>query len=391
MDNNSAPPEPPVINNTPFPPIDEGGAPILGTSPSEIISKPPSSGMGWKRTVATVLGLVLLIGATGATALVIKNMNNNQDIRNRAAGCACSPDDESVCIGDWFHPSCNPSFTCAGTKKCADENTPTPKATSAPKCKSTDKCCPPDEKCQEDASGNNTGYNCTCVAVAGNTYDWRCTDFNTDKCDNGGSPPPAGSFKCDSNAPTGMTASGNCITYSQAVPMTRYTCPEGTDMTNGCSENPETSTTKQLCADRPSSNWCGTVQVDYGQHPAGCSISRKFTCASSSPTTKPTSTPPSSATPPMCQSVKAYDSSWTQLTAAQLSQLKSGNQIHFAVDFNNGNSGNIDKAQFTINGVAGAEVTTKHGSLFYVDYTIPAGTLNFSVSAKLHSTVFGWF
>ena len=338
--------------------------------------------MGWKRIVATVMGLVLLVGGIGAGLVLVRQ----PQIFQPKAACSCYPSDEGHCKGEWFNVD---GCTCMGTKNCPDENTPKPKDTPAPNCKSTDKCCPPDEKCQENANGKNTGYNCTCVAVAGNTYDWRCTDYNTDKCDNGGGPPPAGSFKCDDGV-TKVKVSGNCLSVVSGGPvsMTRYSCPEGTNMSNGCSENPESSTTTELCADAPSSNWCGTVQIDYGQHPSGCSVSRKFPCSSSSPTTKPGST----STPPLCEAVKAYtDTTWVELSTAELKALKPGAKIHFAVGFTNGNSGTIDKAKFTINGVEGSEVTTKHGSLFYVDFTVPTGTLNFSVSAKLHSTVFNWF
>jgi len=409
MDN----PAPPSVNTTSFPPtnnvnpvlpnIDEGGVPIIPTEPSEIISKPPfKGGMGWKRTVATVFGLLLLVGGIGAGVILVKN---NQDIRNRAAtcnpvpaGCTCSGSgDGNVCKGDWFNASCTGgcTITCQGTKNCPDENTPKPSGTPAgPAChkkpNGNDNCCPGDEACQEDSSGNNTGYNCTCVR-AGGVYDWRCTDYNTDKCASSG-PPPAPSYKCDAGV-TNVNISGNCLVVISggAVYMARYSCLEGTNMTGGCSDNAENFTTTKLCADSPSSNWCGTVQVDYGQHPNGCSVSRKFPCSSSSPTSHPSSSPTPSPTPPICLNVKAYNSAWVELSTAELTNLKPGDEIYFAVTAANGNTGSIDKAKFTINGTVGSEVTDKHGSSFYVDFTVPAGILNFSVSAQLHSTVFGWF
>lgn len=87
----------------------------------------------------------------------------------------------------------------------------------------------------------------------------------------------------------------------------------------------------------------------------------------------------------LCSSVVAYDTSWDVLSSSDLSNLKPGNKVRFTVS-GSATSGTLDKARFTVNGVLRAEVTTKRPGTneFYDEYTIPAGTTTFNVSAQIH-------
>jgi hypothetical protein len=93
-----------------------------------------------------------------------------------------------------------------------------------------------------------------------------------------------------------------------------------------------------------------------------------------------------------CQAIKVYDTSWNQLTAAQLSNLTAGSVIRFAVS-GTATSGTFDKAQFTVNGTALSETTTKKPGTeeFYSEYTIPDGITSFTITGKVHHSTLGWF
>lgn len=95
-------------------------------------------------------------------------------------------------------------------------------------------------------------------------------------------------------------------------------------------------------------------------------------------------------TTPICQNIKAYDTSWNALTADQLKTLKVGDVVKFTVK---GANGTFDKAQFKINGAATwTERTDKKPSTeeFFIDYTIPEGITSFAVEAQVHVTGGVW-
>jgi hypothetical protein len=120
------------------------------------------------------------------------------------------------------------------------------------------------------------------------------------------------------------------------------------------------------------------------------------------PTDKPTPTvtkvPPTATPEPtpgtisaLCSEVKAYDTDWNLLTASELANLKTGDKVLFAVSGTT-SSGSFDKARFTINGILRSEVTAKKpgGQEYYDEYTIPTGTVNFSVKGEIHHTQLEW-
>jgi len=117
---------------------------------------------------------------------------------------------------------------------------------------------------------------------------------------------------------------------------------------------------------------------------------------SSSPSPTPSPTPTITPTPPpigaACLDVKTYNTNFVLLSSSELSKLIPGDIVRFAVAGTT-TQGGFDKARFTINGTLQPEVTAqKPGSdEFYIEYTIPAGITNFTVSAEIHHTSLDWF
>lgn len=107
------------------------------------------------------------------------------------------------------------------------------------------------------------------------------------------------------------------------------------------------------------------------------------------PTTAPTPTPP--AITAQCQNVKAYSSTWTLLTNAQLSALTPNTIVNFCVT-GSATGGSFDKAKFTINGEVQAETTTVRpsGTDFCQEYVIKNGINSYNVTAQIHHTTLGW-
>lgn len=113
-------------------------------------------------------------------------------------------------------------------------------------------------------------------------------------------------------------------------------------------------------------------------------------CETSNDCVEPT-VPPDEKTTAKCNDVKTYDFEWNLLTSDDLSNLKPGERVRFAVS-GTASAGTFDKARFTVNGTLRSEVTTKKpGSQeFYDDYTIPQGVTNFTVKGEVHHSELGW-
>jgi hypothetical protein len=126
--------------------------------------------------------------------------------------------------------------------------------------------------------------------------------------------------------------------------------------------------------------WCAVnnAKNDYIQ----CGSS----CTKGTTTTTETTTPST----PICQNIKAYDTSWVALTTDQLKTLKGGDKVRFAVK---GANGTFDKAQFKVNNATvWTESTEKKPSTqeFFIEYTIPEGITSFNVQAQVHVTGGVW-
>jgi len=108
------------------------------------------------------------------------------------------------------------------------------------------------------------------------------------------------------------------------------------------------------------------------------------------PSPTPTLTPSPTPFPEVsCLWIKAYNTNWQELTSNQLSNLKAGDVIYFAVAGSGPEP--FDRARFRINGGAWQETTNRRPETqeFYISYTIPSGVFNFTVEAEIHH-VTGW-
>lgn len=94
-----------------------------------------------------------------------------------------------------------------------------------------------------------------------------------------------------------------------------------------------------------------------------------------------------------CLNIKAYDTSWNQLPVADLSKLKAGDKVRFAVS-GSSSSGNFDRARFKINSGSFQETTSKKpgSNEFYLEYTLVEGVTTFNITGQLHHPEFNqWF
>ncbi len=111
----------------------------------------------------------------------------------------------------------------------------------------------------------------------------------------------------------------------------------------------------------------------------------------------------------LCQDIRAYQvtgdvndpANWTPLTASNLPNLTSGEEVYFTVrGWEDHVDGDFDKAEFTINGATRTQVTTvkppaandpSEVTEFYDVYTIPSGVKSFVINARIHHAVLDWF
>lgn len=93
-----------------------------------------------------------------------------------------------------------------------------------------------------------------------------------------------------------------------------------------------------------------------------------------------------------CSDVKAYDKNWQVLSQTELSRLKEGDIVRFAVS-GDSSAGSFDMARFSINGASAETSTDKkpNSEEFYLEYEIPKNEDAFNVSAEIHHSEYGWF
>lgn len=87
-----------------------------------------------------------------------------------------------------------------------------------------------------------------------------------------------------------------------------------------------------------------------------------------------------------CTAIAAYTQDWVKLTLAQLSALEVGDTVRLAVS-SLAVTGSVDKVRFIVNGETLPEIDTKNPATneFYDDYTIPANTVDFKITAQVHN------
>ncbi len=341
-----------------------------------------------RRMVATILGLFVLVGGLGAGLVLVRQQ---QDIRKKAALaepcniCASN----KICTKVASVPSCSPELN-----ECVSPGSPCgATATSTP--------IPPESTpaswgSQCRAQGGECVFETTLCGEEFGTSD--CTGGNYKCCKTGTVETPKPPSSCDTaytqtnrqcvydnNLCEGSFIGGNggkqyCYKVKAEWGWTAVSgcaCPEGRNVAPG-----------GYCLTSESCTWTG------GNYGPG------IRCQDAPDPNCQTATNPPENPQYQCQNVKAYNSDWKLLTAEQLSTLKAGDKIRFTIS-GTATVGAIDKAAFQINGGPDQETSQKKPAdptakagvpdEFYIEYTIPAGTTSFNITAKLHHSTLGWF
>jgi len=324
-------------------------------------SQTPKKGKG--KIIATILGILLLIGAVGAGVILV---GQQQDIREKAAGGNLCKAEEGSCVPDNYTCSeGSAKMDCPSGKKCGF-GTCTPPTT--PACNLGQPC--------------TTSLNCPgqCEGISGKPETWFCSDI-ADDCPPTSPPPPT---TCtESCQPDHLDPIGYCGSTGNQYWCQKVIGDYGVlKSCYGTCRDPYTYSSGDYCLDTQHGRNC-----DAGIR---CSTSPDPRCIATTPpgsTPTPTPTPPSAA----CTAVKAYDTNWNLLTQTQLSTLKAGDKVRFTISGSPADK--IDKAKFTINGVLKPETTNKKPGTneYYYEYTIPAGVSSFTVTAQIHHLTLGWF
>jgi hypothetical protein len=432
------------------PPPDSGSAaPSFDIPP--VISQAPKSKGGGKRVIATILGLLVLVGGLGAGIVLVKQQ---QDIREKAYETECEPGEKI---------NCTTTSGCPGTKTCgtnfkfgscvdkAGDNCP---ATCSP---GTERNCTTSLGCpgKEGCTSNGT-WGGTCFDIADNCPSSLPTCPNTD-CNL--PTKPAGAIDCKLTGTNTQTVccpvdkplyqNGQCVTSTtttctgdeycaQGQICVSGVCVAGTRGTGGggtvsCATAPTTSsqckhtdgTTASFtgncaiyycpnglgsngkCGEEDSGFWlkfgsCASLWNSLGANQCGQIDTVDTNNAYCIPTgqcdSKIVSNSSCSDTPTQpggptaqCLNIKAYDTDWNLLSSDQRSTLKPGDTVRFAVAGQT-TGGSFDKARFKINGVQRPEVTQKKpgSEEYYDEYTIPEGVTSFTINAQIHHATLGW-
>ncbi len=431
------PPMPPAFQAVTVPapvsgaPAETGGG--AANLPPMISSTTPKKKYGGGRVIATILGILLLVGGVGAGYFLTQQP---QLFKQQAYEIVCEPGTTDTCTVNG----------CAGTKTCNSMGTG-----YGPCVKNNPSCglaTPPPPTPGLPPCG--TGLDCKTTAVTGastcqNSYGdklWCCgsgqtinannTCQNVATCPTGrscGNKSVPGATQCRSTngqlafcCPAGQTYDefNGCFTptTNSCTSDSQCTFPQFCDRgTNKCVYAPNVSCgrdqdpTAPVCCSATVKSACGTSALPGSVKV--CEPSRRLECKIGTPPNEvfcliqanssqcggggtpppPTSTP---TLPPIiagCSKVTAYSSTWAALTAAQLSALKAGTTINFCV-VGTATYGSFDKAKFTINGAIKPETTTKGSgpaaNAFCQSYQIPSAVYSFNVSAQVHHINLGW-
>lgn len=306
------------------------------------------------RVIATILGLLLLVGGVGSGVFLVQQ---NQDIRERAAAageCACSDNAGNAVPGE-----CRPDNSCFCPSGTSQRNNRCAERSSAPE----------DQPNETFCSAQNDIW-CNGVDATGRSYGF-CIERASDR-------------GCNSYlVERGYTINIGGGSYEGTGQNVTYLCPLDYNQDNIQDLSCDTSTGGQIRNDLSATScFCGVLQVDRAD---GTFSSYRSTCGCGGTQT----TPPSQTA--SCQNVRAYSESWTLLTSANLTTLEVGDDVNFCVT-GAASAGNFNKARFTINSVLQAETTTKRpGSNDFCQlYTVPSGVQTFNVTAQINHETLGW-
>lgn len=350
---------PPATEPAPFLPMDGSDIP-----PAPPIVEPSGSGgepkkkFGGGRVVATILGLLVLVGGLAAGIVLVKQQ---QDIRQRAKGTECST--SSDCPGGYV---CKVGFCVPPTSTTAPTQTPKPPTSTPKPPTATPK--PPTSTPKPPSCGYSSCSECQLDASYQTCINLGCCPQPT--------PTPI---------PTATGGGGGQKYCDRSAPNT----PDCTDVLEG-----------SACTIRPSygggSGSCKIIEGELGAN-TECQC-QKGTGGGGTPTptggggSTPTLTPPpGGGVTAQCLNIRAFDTNWNELSTSQLNTLKIGDKVRFSVG-GNASAGSFDKAKFKINGTERPEVTGKRPGTaeFFDEYTIPSGLTTFAIGAQIHHVTLGW-
>jgi hypothetical protein len=289
----------------------------------------PHKKFGTGKIVATILGILVLVGGIGGGVYLT---GQQQDIRERAQEtCALNVQGVVVC-------NTRPEIPADGFEQC-DPGTGVCNVYS---CGSVDGNCLLGEYRLAggsiDRCEDNPGTNWTCIGEGGDKVCQCC--------------PPGTSLTYGGNTWATVTwgedgPTGGCASIGAARTGAQRNM-------NGCGKNDDICTFEEQCTTLS----CGGTTVENTAS---------------------------------CQDIKTFKEDWTALATADLSKLKAGDKVNLCVRGET-NSGTFNKAKFNINGVEQTETTTKKPNTqqFCQLYTIPADTTTFTVTAQVNHETLGW-
>lgn len=411
-------------------PVEDNGSAAPSDLPPMVAT--PKKKFGGGKIIATILGIFLLVGGIGAGLFLTQQQ---QDVREKAVNCPTAIQ------------SC-PAVCPAGCKQFTED-------IGRCGCKPDDgvpvkhyKCNTTTGKCAENANGPyEDSFSCNNNCKVSPTAETNCTDGVdndgnglTDCKDDGCTASPACGVVVQEICNNNKDDDGdqlvdckdivNCDQAANCANITKEVCNDikdnDGDGTIDC-QDPDCNGTPE-CKDIMS---CGGVQCsvedchcqggdactslkcepdirtsciaqgrawcdNFKSGPGKTCCVQGYVCNTQGegcikPSNPPQPTPPTPGPTAVCQSVKAYSSTWQLLSSANLSALTAGTAINFCVT-GSASTGSFDKGKFTINGVAQAETTTVRPSStdFCQSYTIPAGITTFNVTAQIHHSSQGW-
>lgn len=350
-----------------FPPMPAAAVPAppqsvqTPTVPADLPDLPPmippaKKTFGSKKIIATILGILILVGGVGAGIFLV---GQRQLFQQKAAETACKNRTKKEC-----------TETCFDGKKCKWGG-------KQKMCKKTNTDCNLDDDGRDPNDIDDWVSDLPCSAA-----EFTCSGCGG-FCLNGAYPNggcrEAANALCGENIGASCNKDSPCPDKSET---TCYYCPGNFTLAPCGGNTPLPPGVYYSGNCKIEGKWCGTVQCDGGPGICRSEINRDG-CA-----TNPPEGPTAS-----CSNVKAYDIAWNLLSAAQLSALEANDRVNFCVS-GIASSGAFTKARFTIQGVLRPETTAKRpGSNDFCDlYTIPAGstTETFNVTAQIFHATLGW-
>ena len=411
MDSSELPPAPPIVEPAlpETPPVGDigGAAPTFDISGSMSGTPPPKKKFGGRKFVATILGLLVLVGGLGAGIILVQQQ---QDIRERAAGPVqtyCSAANQANCPNGCTPSAsggiCKSYCSSANNKDCIYGCTPN---NSGGTCKSAPTPIPTTTvKPTTTAAPTTTPKSCTtsdgksgtCMAAGSCTGQVYSDSSSTLNC---------------KTTPLGGGGGAICCVPKAPTPTPYCSSANNKDCIYGCTPNNSGGTCKSappsIPDEQPGERCAGLggkcVEPEVAASPnrpefycdklgqQSCPANEVCIKCAGASTPVPTLTPPpGGGVVAQCLNIRAFDTNWVELTVAQLAQLKAGDKVRFTVG-GTASGGSFDKAKFKINGVERPEVTGKRpdSQEYFDEYTLPEGVTTFTINAQIHHSSLGW-